>query len=147
MSNCQSIPPCPPNGGSIAPSPLAPWQRPVTTPLVAILVGDATINITYDKVALMQTTPKSPDGASVVKPYFITLPNGNYIGQWINIYIPGQNVVVTANFLVNGAIAGGFVGLLYNNGAFNALLYWDGNFWQLMGGNAQLTNQVPASYP
>lgn len=135
-----------PPPGSIAPSPLPPWKRAVTVPEILQVTGDCTLNVNFSLIALNQTVPKAKDAANVVKPYFVTLPPGNYQGQSLLIFIPSSNIATTANFLVNGTIAGGSAGLLFNNTAFNAWLLWDGSGWSMFGGNAQPSASTPASY-
>lgn len=69
----------------------------------------------------------------------MAMPNGNFLRQEITLLIPGQTIPTTATWVFNGNFAGGFTHLTFNNIGYTANLQWDGQFWQLMSGNAQLS--------
>lgn len=129
---------CDPNNPapSVVPAPQPPWSRPVQSPYVQIMQGDGVIDLTTDLTLLSQPTPKV--GANH---YFVTLPNGFYLRQQKRIYIQGNMLNATAQFLVVGSIAG-CASLLFNNAAFSVQLEWDGFTWQNIGGNAQPSNST-----
>lgn len=126
------------NTPPVAPSVTPPWSRPLLAPNSQNLYGDSTFNINYPITFLIQQTAKQPTGSPpVVNPYYITLPNGNYVGQSLSIFIPSVNIQTTAEFLMIGSISNGYKSIAFNNAATSALLFWDGTAWVLQGGTAQ----------
>jgi hypothetical protein len=127
----------------VPPSQLPPWKRPLITPQIQVFGNDATMSVNYPFTNLVQSTAKVPTGSPPVSlPYYITLPNGNYVGQTLNICIPSNAIATTQTFLVIGTISGGYASFRFNNAATFALIQWDGYAWVLIGGNAQPSNST-----
>ncbi len=110
------------------PSPLAPWQRPNQSEKYQSLFGDGAISLTMDTTYL---------NAVAGGPYNVTLPDGNYRREIKIILIPGGNLANTSTFNVTGSFAG-FDHLSFDSIGFNAVLFWDGTKWHLIGGNANV---------
>jgi len=122
------------------PAPLAPWQRPVVAPSNQVLTGDGTITLNSQLCLLQQTVAR----ASGVY-YNVTLPNGNYLNQFMTVSIPGSFKGGTFPFAVFGTFTAGWSSFLFNTSATFALFQWDGGGWNLSGGNAQGGNLSPVS--
>jgi hypothetical protein len=121
-----------PAKSSMPPSSTPPWDRDPISAITATMVAAGNIDLTFNTTFFMQTlnTPSLPVA--------ITLPNGTFVNQSIRLYIRGDMLPTTEDFIVAGQFAGGFSHLKFNGIGFSAILIWDGAFWQLVGGNAEL---------
>jgi hypothetical protein len=120
----------------VPPSQIPPWKRPLLTPQIQTVTGNATLSINYPYTQLIQATPPTSPATG----YVVTLPGGAYVGQTLVIFIPGTSISTTANFILLGTFAGGNASYRFNNAAYMAVLQWDGTSFQLIGGNAQPSN-------
>lgn len=108
------------------PSPTPPWARPVMSPLVQTIVDDDTVNVNVLTTRLVKALSTPADPVAVV------MPNGNYIGQYKQVFIPGDQLITTETFEMSGTFA------IYTSLTFNALgnfaeLIWDGSSWAVQG--------------
>ena len=127
--------PLPCGGGQAVapPSPTPPWNRPLQCANAETLNQSGPISLTVDPSFLVRqaVTPSVPQS--------MTIPNGNFVGQVKTVIIPGAMLIGPLGPSEVWNIAGAFSGyssLTMNNTAFNAILQWDGTYWQLMAGNA-----------
>lgn len=128
---CQPLPPacnCPP-------SPQPPWSRPVQSPRNQMLSDTAVPLVLDPNIAYLNQTQTS--GAPITNN--MAMPNGNFLRQRITIMVLGNILAATATWIFSGNFVNGFTQLTFNSLGYNAELEWDGNFWQLMSGNAQLS--------
>lgn len=133
MSTCNPCTP-PPSSCNCPPSPTPPWARPVLSPLIQTIIQPDTVNIDLLTTRLV----KAVSVPSV--PIAVVIPNGNYIGQYKQIFIPGDMLVTTEMFNLTGTFA------TYSSLTFNALgnfaeLIWDGSAWNATGN--VITNPYP----
>ena len=125
--------------GPSVPSPIPPWQRPISNPRTNSMAVSGTLDLTYDTTYFDNDVSNNDGGDPPVDtPWEIILPNGNYKRQIIRLYIPGKNLATSpATFVVTGTIAG-FTTLTFDSVGFSAVLEWDGDStsgtWQLIGG-------------
>ena len=112
------------------PMPVPPFHRPVARTVHQTVTGDTVISLSGEVTYLNNTTSKT-GGA----PYEVTLPNGSYVGQMHQFFIPKSNALSTARFVVIGSFAH-FTALLFNTRSHSAVLTWDGSGWNVVGGNA-----------
>lgn len=117
------------------PSPTPPWHRPVQSPNTETLTEDndaGTISlntdVTYLETELLKATPDDP--------YVVALPNGNFKRQSKRIFVPKSFELTTAPWQVTGTFCG-FGYLLFSTLGRAAVLEWDGEGWQLTGGNVE----------
>jgi hypothetical protein len=68
----------------------------------------------------------------------LSLPNGTFLKQMKRIYIPAQTIATSVTWVVSGTFSGGWTSLQFDRQGFSALLEWDGQGFQLIGGNATL---------
>lgn len=122
----------PPPASNCPPSPTPPWARPSQSPLTQVIVDNTVAQILLDpNITFLNQVGGGPNS--------IALPNGAFLKQYKEIYIPTQTIATTATWNVAGSFAGGFTKLVFNALGYSALLQWDGAGWQLIGGNAALT--------
>ena len=113
------------------PSPTPPWAREPHRISRQVLTDAGTIDITKQITLLEQTVASDP-------PYAVALPDGTYVGQSKQIMIPADTVAASATWLVTGTFIG-YTQLQFDPDGHNALLFWDGTGWTLLGNATQVS--------
>lgn len=114
---------------NVPPSPVPPWQRPVSSPLTQTLSDAGAIDLNCDTTYLDAANGATGD------PFALTIANGNYKRQTKRIYVKAERVAQgTAVWNLAGTFTG-LASLTFNEDGYSAVLEWDGSGWHLIGGN------------
>lgn len=109
---------------------MAPWQRPVVSPLTQTLSEAGAVDLNCDTTYL-----DAVDGATG-EPFAITLADGNYRRQIKRIHVLPERVAQgTAEWNLTGNFAG-FTSLTFDADGYTAVLEWVDTAWVMIGGNA-----------
>jgi hypothetical protein len=135
MSDCNNTSDCttPTPACNCPPSPTPPWAREPYRVSTETLTDSGAIDISKPITYLQQSVGGS---------YTLTLANGTWRGQEKRIFIPDNYLQYEdVEWNLTGTIAG-YDSIKFNHEGFSAVLHWDGEAWQITGGNVVIVGNA-----